>query len=125
MANLMPRMLQIGFNESRLIPILAIAGIVACAGSYFCGVLDGKAGPEKAIIITQIVGILSLIFTIIGGFAKQSANDGAAVIFMYISLPFLGFILAAQQTSLFSLQTAFEADTISLPHTPYRNLLLQ
>lgn len=103
MTNFMPRMLQIGYQEGEVIPMLAIAGIIACFGSYLCGVLDTKMGPKKAIIITMIVGILSLIFNVIGGFAKQNGNDSAAIILLYISLPFLGFMLGGAANYLVSL----------------------
>jgi MFS transporter, OFA family, oxalate/formate antiporter len=52
MTNYVPRMMQIGFAEEQIIPLLVIAGVVAMFGSYLCGVLDAHVGPKKAIWIT-------------------------------------------------------------------------
>ena len=71
MTNFVPRMMQIGYQLDQVTPMLAIAGLVACFGSYLCGVLDAKVGPKKAIFITFFFGIFSLGLNLVGGVLKQ------------------------------------------------------
>ena len=103
MTNFVPRMMQIGFTEQLIIPMLAIAGIVAMVGSYLCGILDAKVGPKKAIIITFIVGFISLVLNLTGGFVKVAGNDQLATILMFAAQPFLGVMLGGSANYLVSL----------------------
>lgn len=103
MTNFVPRMQQIGYTVDEVTPLLAIAGIVACIGSYLCGVLDSKVGPKKAIIITYCFGIFSLLLNIIGGFVKVGGNDGLAFVMLLIAQPFLGIMLGGAANYLVSL----------------------
>lgn len=92
MTNFMPRCLQAGYEIPEITIMLAIAGAVACIGSYLCGVLDAHVGPKKATIITFGFAIFALIFNLIPSRAT-----------MYISLPFLGFMLGGSANYLVSL----------------------
>ena len=103
MTNFVPRMLQIGFTEQVIIPMLAMAGIIAMFGSYGCGLLDAKVGPKNAIIITLILGLISLILNLIGGFMKVAGNDHLATILMFAAQPFLGIMLGGAANYLVSL----------------------
>lgn len=103
MTNFVPRMMQIGFTEQVIIPMLAMAGIIAMVGSYLCGLLDAKVGPKKAIIITLILGLISLILNLTGGFVKIAGNDGPATVLMFAAQPFLGIMLGGAANYLVSL----------------------
>lgn len=103
MTNFMPRMLQIGFQQQEVIPMLMIAGLIACVGSYACGLLDAKFGPKRATVITLAVGILSIALNIVGGNLRLAGDAGLSTILLYISLPFLGFMLGGAANYLVSL----------------------
>ena len=103
MTNYVPRMLQIGYTQQDCIPLLAIAGVVAMIGSYLCGVLDAHVGPKKAIWITYIFGIFSLILNLIGGVLKVNHLDKAAFILILAAQPFLGVMLGGAANYLVSL----------------------
>ena len=103
MTNFVPRMTQIGFTEKVIIPMLVMAGVIACFGSYLCGLLDAKVGPKKAIIITLIFGLISLIFNLAGGFVKVAGNDQLATVLMFVAQPFLGIMLGGAANYLVSL----------------------
>ena len=103
MTNFVPRMTQIGFTEKVIIPMLAMAGIIACFGSYLCGLLDARVGPRKAIVITLVLGLISLILNLTGGFTKMAGNERLATILMFAAQPFLGIMLGGAANYLVSL----------------------
>ena len=104
MSNFVPRMAQIGFvNVNDVTPMLACAGLVACVGSYLCGVMDQKLGTKKAIIITFIFGIVSLALNVIGGFITTSRVGDAGYILIFIGQPFMGIMLGGAANYLVSL----------------------
>lgn len=109
MTNFVPRMEQIVYNgqvqytDAEIIPMLAVAGIVACFGSVLCGILDTKVGPKKAIIITFIIAIISIVLNIIAGNVAAGGNKGLATIIFYCSLPFLAVMLGGAANYLVSL----------------------
>jgi nitrate/nitrite transporter NarK len=103
MTNFMPRMLQIGYQQMEVIPMLAVAGLVACVGSVLCGLLDAKVGPKKAIIITYIIAIISIVLNITAGKIMEGGNKGLATGLFYISLPFLAIMLGGAANYLVSL----------------------
>lgn len=92
MTNFMPRCLQAGYEVGEITIMLAVTGLVACVGSYLCGVLDAHVGPKKATFITFILGILAICLNLI-----------PSRITMYISLPFLGFMLGGSANYLVSI----------------------
>lgn len=92
MTNFMPRFIQAGYEQGEIIKMLAIAGILACFGSYACGQLDAHFGSKKAIIITQVVAIISIILNLIPTRMTQ-----------YASLPFLTMMLGGASNYLVSL----------------------
>jgi predicted MFS family arabinose efflux permease len=92
MTNFMPRCIQAGYEVPEITIMLAISGAVACVGSYLCGVLDAHIGPRKATVVTFTFAILALIFNLI-----------PSRVTMYISLPFLGFMLGGSANYLVSL----------------------
>lgn len=109
MTNFMPRMMQVIHNgapvysQMEIIPMLAIAGLIACVGSVLCGLLDAKVGPKKAIIITYCFAIISLILNITGGNVAAGGNKGLGTTLIFISLPFLGIMLGGAANYLVSL----------------------
>lgn len=103
MTNFMPRMTQIGYSSGEVIPMLAIAGLVACVGSVLCGLLDAKAGPKKAIILTYFVAIISIALNVVAGNIMTAGNKQLATILFYISLPFLAIMLGGAANYLVSL----------------------
>lgn len=103
MTNFMPRMMQIGYQQMEVIPMLMIAGLVACVGSVLCGVLDSKVGPKKAIIVTYIIAIISIVLNVVGGIIMESGNKGLATALFYLSLPFLAIMLGGAANYLVSL----------------------
>ncbi len=106
MTNFVPRMMQIGFGEGQIIPMLMMAGVIACFGSYLCGILDAKVGPKKAILITLVLGLISLIINLTGGFLKVAGKDQIAIILMFAAQPFLGIMLGGAANYLVSLTTS-------------------
>jgi MFS family permease len=64
MTNFVPRCLQIGMEFGTIMQMLSISGVLACIGSYGCGQLDARVGPKKAIIITLIAGIVSILLNL-------------------------------------------------------------
>lgn len=92
MTNFMPRALQAGYEQSEIIAMLAITGVVACVGSYLCGVLDAKVGPKRATIYTLLLAVIAIIFNII-----------PTRFTMYISLPCFGFMLGGAANYLVSI----------------------
>ena len=105
MSNFVPRMAQIGFaNVSNVTPMLACAGLVACVGSYLCGVMDQKLGTKKAIIITFLFGIVSLVLNVIGGFIHgYSDQKDIGYVLIFIGQPFMGIMLGGAANYLVSL----------------------
>lgn len=105
MSNFVPRMAQIGFvNVNDVTPMLACAGLVACVGSYLCGVMDQKLGTKKAIIITFIFGIASLALNVIGGFVHGfSDQKDLGYVLIFIGQPFMGIMLGGAANYLVSL----------------------
>nr|WP_317324752.1 MFS transporter [uncultured Flavonifractor sp.] len=109
MTNFLPRMQQILCNGQRVyqdaevIPMLAVAGLVACVGSVLCGVLDTKVGPKKAIIITYIIAIISIILNVAAGNVAADGNKPLATGLFYASLPFLSIMLGGAANYLVSL----------------------
>lgn len=103
MTNYVPRMMQIGYTEEQIVPLLVIAGVVAMFGSYLCGVLDAHVGPKKAIWITYLFGIFSLILNLVGGVLKQNGMDKIAFILLIAAQPFLGVMLGGAANYLVSL----------------------
>ena len=105
MSNFVPRMAQIGFvNVADVTPMLACAGLVACVGSYLCGVMDQKLGTKKAIIITFLFGILSLGLNVIGGFIHGfSDQKDLGYVLIFIGQPFMGIMLGGAANYLVSL----------------------
>jgi len=91
MTNFVPRFLQAGYQQPEIFKMLGIAGILACFGSYFCGLLDAKLGTKKAIVITWIVAIISIILDLIPTRPTQ-----------YASLPFLAMMLGGASNYLVS-----------------------
>ena len=105
MSNFVPRMAQIGFtNIADVTPMLACAGLVACVGSYLCGVMDQKLGTKKAIIITFLFGILSLALNVIGGFVHTpGSGKDLGYVLIFIGQPFMGIMLGGAANYLVSL----------------------
>lgn len=108
MTNFMPRMMQIVgpngpvFGEMEIIPMLMVAGLAACVGSVLCGLLDARVGPKKAIIITYIIAIISIVLNVVAGTVALS-NKGLATGLFYASLPFLAIMLGGAANYLVSL----------------------
>ncbi len=94
MTNFMPRALQAGYTEEEVIPMLMITGVVACVGSYLCGILDAKVGPKKASVMTMFLAVVALLVNIIPSKAA-----------MYISLPLIGVLLGGAANYLVSITT--------------------
>lgn len=109
MTNFMPRMMQIihngapVFQQGEVVPMLAIAGLVACVGSVLCGLLDAKVGPKKAIIITYIIAIISIVLNVTAGKIAEGGDKGTATMLFYLSLPFLAIMLGGAANYLVSL----------------------
>ena len=102
MTNFVPRMVQIGFNKQVIIPMLAVAGIIAMFGSYGCGLLDARVGPKKA-IITLFLGLISLILNLSGGFIKTASSVQLATVLMFAAQPFFVIMLGGAANCLVSL----------------------
>ena len=92
MTNFVPRFLQAGYEQPEIIKMLGIAGILACFGSYACGLLDAHFGSKKAILITQVVAIIAIVLNLIPMKSTQ-----------YLSLPFLAMMLGGASNYLVSL----------------------
>lgn len=92
MTNFVPRFLQAGYEQPEIIKMLGIAGILACFGSYACGLLDAHFGSKKAILITQVVAIIAIVLNLIPMKPTQ-----------YLSLPFLAMMLGGASNYLVSL----------------------
>ena len=92
MTNFIPRYLEAGYEQPQIFAMLGVAGIIAMFGSIGCGLLDATMGPKKAIIITLIVAIISVVLNLI-------PTD----ITRYMSLPFLGVMLGGAANYLVSI----------------------
>lgn len=92
MTNFMPRCLQAGYQQPQIVTMLMVAGLIACFGSYACGQLDARLGTKKAIIVTLIVAVVAIVLNLI-----------PTTITMYLSLPFLGFMLGGAANYVVSL----------------------
>ncbi len=109
MTNFMPRMMQIVYNgapvytQGEVVPMLAIAGLVACVGSVLCGLLDAKVGPKKAILITYVIALVSIVLNVTAGKIAESGNKGLATGLFFASLPFLAIMLGGAANYLVSL----------------------
>jgi MFS transporter, OFA family, oxalate/formate antiporter len=96
MTNFVPRAAELGFTQEQCIPMLAITGLVACFGSYLCGVLDAKVGPKKATVYTLYLAVAAVILNVI----PTPGN-----ITFFISLPLFGVMLGGAANYLVSIVT--------------------
>lgn len=92
MTNFFPRMVASGYDTAEILFMLGLAGVLAIFGSILCGVLDAKVGPKKAIIITIILAIVSIVLNLTG-----------IRPLIYISLPLLAIQLGGTSNYLISL----------------------
>ncbi len=92
MTNFMPRCLQAGYEQTEILTMLGIAGVIAMFGSIGCGLLDATMGTKKATVITLIIAIIAIVLNLIPTRAT-----------MYLSLPFLGVMLGGAANYLVSL----------------------
>lgn len=95
MANFMNKFMEAGYTVEQIIPMLAIAGIVAIPGSMFVGWLDVKLGTKKAGIIVNILAILAV------GFNLTSITP-----LHYLSLPILACMLGGSSNLMVACTSA-------------------
>ncbi len=67
--------------------------------------LFSTVGPKRAVLITLILGLFSLILNLVGGYLKVGGNAGAAKALMFAAQPFLGVMLGGAANYLVSLTT--------------------
>lgn len=103
MSNFVPRMAQIGFDTATCTPMLACAGLVACVGSYLCGILDQKVGTKKAIVITFLFGIVSLALNVVGGMLTGGVVGDLGYVLIFLAQPIMGIMLGGAANYLVSL----------------------
>jgi len=92
MTNFMPRCLQAGYEQPEILAMLGIAGAVAMFGSIGCGLMDATLGTKKAVIITLVIAVISIVLNLIP--TRPT---------MYLSLPFLGVMLGGAANYLVSI----------------------
>jgi MFS transporter, OFA family, oxalate/formate antiporter len=66
MVQLVPRLLEIGYDINTAAVMMIASGVLACAGSYFCGMLDSKIGARRAAYTSYIFGILAVFANLTG-----------------------------------------------------------
>lgn len=85
-------LMSIGISMDLMVPIMMAISIVACIGSYFCGVMDVKLGTKKAVVITDVI-LLAM------GLLAQINS----VVTMFIAFACLGVVLGGGSNYLVSL----------------------
>lgn len=95
MANFMNKFLETGYTPDQIIPMLAIAGIIAIPGSMFVGWLDVKIGTKKAGILVNAAAIIAVGFNLTSISALH-----------YLSLPILACMLGGSSNLMVSCTSA-------------------
>lgn len=65
MNQMVPRLLSAGFAMNHAIMGMTAVALIACVGSYLCGIIDAKIGPRKAIMLTHIFAVTACVLNII------------------------------------------------------------
>jgi sugar phosphate permease len=68
MVQIIPRLLELGYDMGTATKMLMFSSLCAIVGSYICGLIDAKFGARKAAASTFVVGILAMILNITGTF---------------------------------------------------------
>lgn len=82
MVQLFPRLMEIGYDEGTAGMMMLASGILACIGSYICGVIDSKIGARKAACTSYIFGALAMVANL--------TDTGVGV---WLSLIFIGMVV--------------------------------
>jgi MFS family permease len=66
MVQMVPRLLEIGYSIDKAAMMMIASGILACVGSYICGIIDTKIGARKAACTSYVFGIIAMICNLTG-----------------------------------------------------------
>lgn len=96
MAQMIPRLLAGGFPINKAVMMMTVVALVACVGSYLCGVIDAKVGPRKAIMLTHVFAVTACVLNII-------PNN----ITVLIGLVFVGVVMGGAANYLVSIVSSY------------------
>ncbi len=96
MAQMVPRLLAGGYSMDAAMSIMVIGAVAGCIGSYLCGLLDGKIGPKKAMIITLILAAVGAALNIVHNY-----------IAICVSLAIIGAAMGGAANYLVSMTTSY------------------
>jgi MFS family permease len=93
---MIPRLSALNYEMNVAVGIMTGAMLLACVGSYVCGVLISKLGARTAILIVLVASIIACILYIIPNFAC-----------IVISLAFVGLVLGGSANFLVSMISTY------------------
>ncbi|MDF3002954.1 MAG: ProP [Bacillota bacterium] len=66
MVQLVPRLLELGYNINTAATMMIASGLLACVGSYICGLIDQKVGARRAAYTSYIFGAVAMFTNLTG-----------------------------------------------------------
>lgn len=92
MAQMMPRLLDLGYPQQTAIIMMTVAALFGGAGSVVVGIIDSHIGPKKSIIFVHVMAVIACVLNIIPN-----------IICVMISLIFIGLVLGGSSNCLLSM----------------------
>lgn len=92
MAQMMPRLLSLGYEQQTAIIMMTVAALFGGVGSVIVGIIDSHVGPKKTIVFVHIIAIIACALNLIPN-----------IICVMISLIFTGLVLGGASNCLLSM----------------------
>lgn len=112
-AQLIPRMVSIGFSQTSATVFFSIVSIIGIAGSYLWGLLDQWVGTKKASIIYGLWWVVTYAFLIVGSMKLSIV----ACVLTGIGIGGIGNLVPSMQGGLFGRFDFLTANRIIAPLT--------
>lgn len=92
MAQMMPRLLGLGYPQTMAIAMMTVAALFGGVGSVVVGMIDSHVGPKKTIIFVHIIAVVACMLNLIPN-----------IVCVIISLIFIGLVLGGASNCLLSM----------------------
>lgn len=92
MAQMMPRLLDLGYPQQMAIIMMTVAALFGGVGSVVVGIIDSHFGPKKTIIFVHVIAIVACVLNLIPN-----------IVCVMTSLVFIGLVLGGASNCLLSM----------------------